>query len=112
MDTSASGERHLAHIVFFTLKDKSTAAVDRLVAACGEYLTGHPGTVYFSVGTRVPDLSRPVNDQDYEVGLHVVFEDRKSHDLYQTDPRHLQFIDENKPNWERVRVFDSYVGGA
>lgn len=103
-------EGRLAHMVYFTLHDKSPAAVEKLLAACRHYLTGHAGTEYFAVGTRVADLQRPVNQQDYEVGLHVVFTDRQAHDRYQTDPRHLQFIAENKGNWERVRVFDSYVG--
>ena len=51
----------------------------------------------------------PVLPVDFDVALHVVFDSREAHDAYQTAPRHNQFIDENKPNWERVRVFDSYV---
>ena len=63
--------------------------------------------IYFSVGTLNKELARPVNDQGYEVALNVVFDSRASHDIYQTDPRHLQFINEQKPNWKQVRVFDS-----
>ncbi len=109
MEPATSGSAVLAHMVFFTLKDKSAAAVEKLLASGREFLTGHPGTRYFSMGTRVEDLTRPVNDQDYDVALHVVFDNRESHDLYQTAPRHLQFIEENKDNWQQVRVFDSYV---
>ena len=109
MESSTAGTSALAHMVFFSLKDKSPTAVDKLLAACRHYLTDHPGTRYFSVGSRVGDLDRPVNVQDYDVGLHVVFDDRESHDAYQTAPRHLQFIEQNKENWDRVRVFDSYV---
>jgi len=36
-----------------------------------------------------------------------VFDSRASHDIYQTAPRHVQFINEQKPNWKQVRVFDS-----
>jgi hypothetical protein len=96
-------------MVYFTLKDRSPAAVDKLVAACQKYLTGHPGTVFFAAGTLVPDLTRPVNQTDFDVALQVVFDSRESHDDYQSAPRHLQFIEENKANWERVRVFDAYV---
>jgi hypothetical protein len=99
----------LAHMVYFSLNDSSPAARERLVEACHKYLTGHPGTVYFAAGTLVPDLARPVNDLDFDVSLHVVFDSRKAHDDYQTHPRHLQFIEENKPTWKKVRVFDSYV---
>jgi stress responsive alpha/beta barrel protein len=99
----------LGHMVYFTLKDRSPPAVEKLVAACRKYLTGHPGTVFFAAGTLVPDLTRPVNQQDFDVALQVVFDSREAHDAYQVAPRHVQFVEENKPNWERVRVFDSYV---
>lgn len=100
---------HLAHMVYFTLKDASPAAQQALVEACHKFLKGHDGEVYFSAGTLVPDLSRPVNDRAFHVSLHVVFSSRQAHDAYQTHPRHLQFIEQNKANWAQVRVFDSYV---
>lgn len=99
----------LGHMVYFTLKDRSPEAVQALVAACRKYLNDHPGLVFFAAGTLVPDLTRPVNQTDFDVALHTVFESRAAHDAYQTAPRHLQFIAENKPNWDRVRVFDSDV---
>lgn len=99
----------LAHMVYFTLKERTPANVEALVAACRKYLSGHPGTVYFGAGTVVPDLDRPVNVRDFDVALQVVFDSREAHDAYQTAPRHLQFIEENKPNWAQVRVFDAYV---
>ncbi len=102
-------QSRLAHMVYFTLKDKSPASVERQLAACRKYLTDHPGTVLFALGTRTPDLSREVNDQEFDVGLHVVFESRAAHDQYQVHPRHVQFIAESKPFWSQVRVFDSDV---
>ena len=81
----------------------------KLINDCNKYLTDHPGTVYFSVGTQVDDLARPVNDREFDVALHVVFKTRADHDRYQTAERHIQFINENKPTWKRVRVFDSYL---
>jgi hypothetical protein len=101
--------RQLAHMVYFTLKDNSPAGVERQLAACRQYLTDHPGQVYFGTGMRTPDLARDVNDRDFDVGLHVVFESRAAHDAYQVHPRHLQFIAESKPNWTRVRVFDADI---
>ncbi len=102
-------EPMLAHNVYFTLKDNSPAGVEKQVAACRKYLTDHPGQIYFGVGPRNPDLSREVNDKQFHVGLHIVFENRAAHDTYQTHPRHVQFVDENKANWKGVRVFDSDV---
>src|SRR5262245_1492712 len=99
----------LGHMVYFTLKDRSPAAVQKVVEACRKYLTGHPGTAFFAAGTLVPDLNRPVNQLDFDVALQLVFDSREAHDAYQQHPRHIQFIEENKPNWERERVFDAYV---
>lgn len=105
---SAAGPQ-LAHIVFFDLNDDSPAAQKALIDAGNKYLSGHEGTVYFSVATLAKEFARPVNDQAFSVALHVVFDSKASHDKYQEHPRHKQFIDECKPNWKRVRVFDSYV---
>jgi hypothetical protein len=102
-------DRQLAHIVFFKLKDNSTAAHKKLVAACQKYLSGHDGEVYFSVGTRAEELKREVNDQNFDVALHIIFDSKAAHDKYQDHPRHHEFIKENKDNWAGVRVFDSYL---
>lgn len=99
----------LAHMVYFTLEDASPAKIDEMVAACQKYLKNHPGVVFFAAGTVVNELARPVNDRMFHVALHVVFKDKASHDIYQTAPDHLKFIEENKPNWRNVRVFDSYA---
>src|SRR6266478_625798 len=97
----------LVHNVYFALKDNSEAAKQRLIAACKKYLSNPPGTVFFACGTLAAELRREVNDRDFDVGLHVVFRDQAAHDQYQVDPRHVQFIAENKENWKKVRVFDS-----
>ncbi len=106
--TSQAQGPALAHMVFFTLKDNSPEAKAKLVQACVKYLSGHEGTLYFSAGTRVEELTREVNDLEFDVALHLVFKNKAAHDKYQTHPRHLKFIEENKHNWKRVRVFDSY----
>ena len=99
----------LAHNVFFALKDRSAAAKAKLLAACKQYLTGHPGTVFFAAGTLAEALKREVNDVQFDVALHIVFKDMASHDKYQVAERHKQFIQEGKANWKTVRVFDSDV---
>ena len=97
----------VVHNVFFTLKEGTCEGITHLIAECQEYLSGHPGVEYFSAGGLVEDLDRPVNDRDFDVGLHVVFCDRAAHDTYQVSERHLAFIEANKDTWSRVRVFDS-----
>lgn len=99
----------LAHNVYFRLKDQSAAARDQLLAACRKHLADHPNTLFFACGTLEPALAREVNDRDFDVALHVVFESRAAHDAYQDHPRHVEFVRENRDNWARVRVFDSDV---
>jgi hypothetical protein len=96
----------LVHNVYFSLKESNDANRKKLVAACDKYLSDHPGTVFYAAGT-VSDLDRSVNDRDWDVGLHVIFKDRASHDAYQDAPKHLKFIEENKDAWAKVRVFDT-----
>jgi hypothetical protein len=96
----------LAHSVFFSLNDRSDAAVRKMLDACRNYLSSHPGTLFFACGTPNEELTRPVNDRDFDVALHIVFESIEAHDAYQDAPLHHQFISENKPNWKQVRVFD------
>jgi hypothetical protein len=102
-------EAQLAHNVYFTLKEPSPEARKRLLDACRQYLSGHPGTISFAVGTLAAELKRPVNDRDFDVGLHMVFASKATHDAYQESPRHQQFITENRDNWQKVRVFDSLL---
>lgn len=99
----------LAHDVYFSLNDASPSARAELLAACRKYLTGHEGTLSFSVGVVAADLDRPVNDRDFDVALHITFASRAAHDAYQEHPRHQQFIAEQQKNWKKVRVFDSMV---
>jgi Stress responsive A/B Barrel Domain len=111
--TGAAAEGpQLAHMVYFKLKDNSGANRAKLVASCKLLLTGHEGTVSFATGTLAGDFTRDVNDRDFDVSLHLVFANKAAHDKYQDHPRHLKFIEENKENWEKVRVFDSYLSPA
>jgi hypothetical protein len=99
----------LSHDVYFSLKDASPDAKKKLVAACKKYLSGHEGEVFFAAGTLAESLKRDVNDLQFDVALHIVFKDMPSYDKYAVAKRHQQFIDENKDNWKKVRVFDSLV---
>ena len=109
MAEDSAPEKMLAHNVFFKLKESTSETREKLVAACHKYLSDHPGVVFYAAGPVVEELDRAVNDRDWDVGLHVVFKDKKHHDKYQEAPKHLQFIEENKETWAGVRVFDSYV---
>ena len=99
----------LAHMVFFTLKDQSKEAREAFVASCQKYLTGHEGTVSFSVGVIAEDSKEPVSVTDFDVALHVVFADKAAKEAYLKHPRHTQFVEENRASFALVRVFDSYL---
>ena len=107
--TAAEPEQMLSHDVFFTLTDNSAEAKAKLIAACKKYLSGHPGTIWFAAGPRGDEFQREVNDQGFDVALHIVFKNKAAHDQYSKAERHMKFIEENEANWKTVRVFDSYV---
>lgn len=96
----------LGHYVFFSLHDASPDAVKTLIDSAQTLLAHQEGIVFFAIGSRTEDLTRAVNDTRFDVGLQIVFSDRSAHDRYQEVPEHLEFIEQNKENWSKIRVFD------
>ena len=101
----------IGHMVYFKLKDATAENKQKLVDACKKYLADHAGVVFFSAGVLADSFKRDVNDRDWDVALHLVFTDKAAHDKYAVDKEHLKFIEENKANWAKVRVFDSELTG-
>ena len=99
----------LAHNVFFTLHDHSEAARARLIQSCRTYLTNHPGILFFACGELADDLRRDVNDLTFDVGLHIVFTDKRAHDAYQEAASICVLSTKTRWAGSRVRVFDSIV---
>ena len=100
----------LAHTVVFALKDHTPEARAKFVASCHKYLSGHEGTVSFAVSMVAEDVLEPgVGDRDFDVILHMVFEDKAAEAKYIAHPRHKAFVAENGDVFGKVRVFDSYV---
>ena len=100
----------LAHMVFFTLKDRTPDARTDLADSCRQYLADLDGIIYFSVGTIAEDVDEPgVSVHDFDVALHVVFESKQAKLAYLTDPLHLKFVDENRASFAQARVFDTYL---
>ena len=108
---AGNSESKLAHMVFFALKDHSKESRDRFIASCEKYLADHEGAVYFSVGTIAedPDVQEPVSVKDFDVALHVVFENKAAKAKYLKSERHQKFVDENRASFAGVRVFDSFL---
>lgn len=95
------------HNVFFSLKDNSDIQKQNLIRECYQYLSGLPGIVSFHCGLPAQTCNRPVNDRDFDVGLHVIFEDVADHDEHQSSPQHDEFVGRNRKNLENSRVFDT-----
>lgn len=109
---TSDASKMLAHMVYFALNEPTDENKRKVLDGCQKYLTGHPGTVFYAAGTCATEYDRPVNDRDFDVALQLVFKDRGAQDAYQVSERHKQFVDECKPLWKKVRVFDSEVSGA
>jgi hypothetical protein len=101
----------IAHNVYFTLNDSRPRAVQAMIEDCHRYLAPLPGIVFYAAGTAC-EVDRAVSDGDYDVALHVVFEDRAALDAYMNAPKHIEFMEKHEGNWKDVRVFDSNVRGA
>jgi Stress responsive A/B Barrel Domain len=99
----------IVHSVYFALHDSSERAKRHLLDACKKYLVDHPGILAFACGSLALDHVRPVNDRDFDVSLHITFVDKAAHDRYQASVSHKRFVEENRGNWKRARVFDSVV---
>jgi Stress responsive A/B Barrel Domain len=108
-DTKKSAEPQLAHSVIFTLKDQSAKSREGFVAICEKYLTGHKGAVSYTCGTIAEDVKESVSDREFDVALHVVFEDKGALAEYLKSERHDQFVAQIKDKVAKVRVFDSYL---
>ena len=98
-----------AHNVFFSLKDKSPEKIGQLVTDSKKYLAVLPGIKFFECGLREVSLERDVNDLDFDVSLHVLFESLETHDAYQESASHHEFVVRNQANWASARVFDAVV---
>ena len=94
------------HIVIFWTDPADPQTVDKLIAGAEKYLKPIPGVLQFHVGRMVPS-PRPVVEQSYQVGLNIVFADKKAQDDYQVHPLHLEFVEKVlKPIQKRVVVYD------
>lgn len=110
MTDSVSARFWISQVVTFRLRDDSAERVEALVEDARRSLSGHPGTRFFAVGTRSAHLNGPANVRDFDVSLHVVFEDSDAHERYQGSEAHLAFIARNRSNWAEVRILNSNVG--
>lgn len=97
----------LVHQVYFWLKDKQDkTAYEKLHQGLLKLLTisriesGH-------IGIPAATEARDVVDHSYTFAYMARFESKDDHDSYQTDPTHLEFVEECADLWSHVKVYDS-----
>lgn len=104
--TLGQDKKHEAfvHQVFFWLHQPELDLQEQLdaITALGKL----EGVRDFSVGVPAQTPARDVVDHSYQISLTVYFDDLASHELYQKDQKHLDFIEKNKSKWRKVLVYD------
>lgn len=105
----AEMEPGLMHTVYFWLKDD----VDEAAAANFEEgvwsLEGIPSVKRMFVGPAASTPTRGVTDNSFDYALIIWFDDVAGHDIYQTHPIHLKFVEEQEDKFERVQVYDNVL---
>ena len=96
------------HMVFFWLKNPNNQN-DREIfkTLLTEFINTNPQVVTTHIGEPA-DTNRSIIDNSYNFSLVVTFPDLATHDAYQNDPSHLQFIEKAKSLWKKVVIYDSF----
>jgi hypothetical protein len=104
-----SESRPFAHMFFFQLSDTSRELVDDFIELCRRYLSGHPGQQHFSVGVRALEINRDVSGTNFEVSVHMIFENIAAFNDYSQSPEHEDFITQSAGMSPERIVYDSYL---
>ena len=100
-------ESNFVHCVFFNVKPgTSDEAIDAQIADGDAMLGTIPSVRCIQSGRRDIRMHRDVNDQEYTIGLLVVFDDKVGHDEYNVHETHKAYVEKHKANWASVRVCD------
>lgn len=99
----------ILHSVFFYFGDDTPAYVqDEMQSYILKQFPEIPGISNLMAGS--PEgIERDVVDNDYNMSLHLVVDDRETLQRYQNHPVHQEFIHKFKPYWKSIKVFDTAV---
>jgi len=101
--------RPFAHMFFFQLMDTSRDLVQAFTDLCVKYLGHHPGQRHFSVGIRALEINRDVSGTDFEVSVHMIFDNIAAFQAYSDSKAHKTFITESAGMSPVRIVYDSYL---
>ncbi len=93
------------HSVYFWLRDDLTDAQRAAFTEGVRSLATIPAVRSGYVGAPAA-TDRPVIDRSYSVGLVVDLGDLAGHEAYQAHPTHLAFLEQFKPFWTKVQIYD------
>lgn len=96
----------IAHHVLFWLKADTTEEQKAAFRNGLQSLEKVESVKNMHIGTPAA-IERSVVDTSYTFSLVVFFEDMAGHDLYQTHPVHLAFLDEFRILFEKVIIYDA-----
>ena len=102
-------DRPFAHMFFFQLADTSKDLVQQFANLCVRYLGGHPGQRHFSVGVRALEINRDVSGTNFEVSVHMIFDNIAAFQTYSASDSHETFITESAGMSPVRIVYDSYL---
>ena len=103
----------LMHSTYFNLGPNNTPDIaGAYMAEALNYLSTSKNMISFWIGIRAKDMTRPENDQNYDIAMHQLFQNEDAFNIYNSnDTQHAQFVtDVNRwtPSATR-RVLDSYI---
>jgi len=101
--------RPFAHMFFFQLSDTSQELVNDFIELCRTYLSGHRGQRHFSIGVRALEINRDVSGTNFEVSVHMIFENMAAFNHYSESPSHEKFITQSAGMSPERIVYDSYL---
>lgn len=94
------------HHVFFWLKNTgNTEDLAKLITGLKK-LSAVKTIKQIHIG-KPAATSREVIDDSYSLSWLLFFDNKADQDSYQTDPIHLQFVEECSSLWQKVIVYDS-----
>ena len=96
----------LTHHVLFWLKADTTEEQKAAFRKGLESLEKVETVKSIYIGTPAP-IERAVVDGTYTFSLLTLFDNLAGHDVYQTHPIHLAFLEEFRPFFEKVIIYDS-----
>lgn len=97
----------LIHTVLFWLKPEVTPEQRDAMLVGLRKLEGIQSANAVYVGKPAAMPERPVRDSSYDFALTVILKDIASHDAYQIDPLHKDFVEAFRPLWARLQIYDA-----